>query len=259
MARAPRTGERELRPARVSQSGGTRPSTTPCASSRPTTPAVALHRVEVARRVPARQRQPGDEVVEDEVVQDDDARPPAERVDDPAVRLRVVPDVVERDVRPARTGRAGGGDDLDLDAPLERGQEERAVVGDAGALGRQRRVVRDLHAEQRGRSSRPTSRSPATALPARPQRAGLVHVLAQPGERVGDRGRASARTTSPVSRSRDDLERAARVGRRHDRLLREERLVRDDPEVLVDRRVVRRRGSARTARRAPRRRRGRRT
>ena len=47
----------------------------------------------------AADRDPGDEVVDDEVVQDDDAGPPPQRVDDPAVRVRVVADVVERDVR----------------------------------------------------------------------------------------------------------------------------------------------------------------
>ena len=36
--------------------------------------ALALHRVEVAVAVAAADREPGDEVVEDEVVQDDDAR-----------------------------------------------------------------------------------------------------------------------------------------------------------------------------------------
>ena len=72
--------------------------------------ALALHRVEVAVAVAPADRQPGDEVVEDELVQDDDARPLAQRVDDPAVRVRVVADVVEREVgaaRRARVRRAG--------------------------------------------------------------------------------------------------------------------------------------------------------
>ena len=55
----------------------------------------ALHRIEVRGGVAARKRDPGDEVVEDEVVQDDDAGPAAKRVDDPAVRIGVVADVVE--------------------------------------------------------------------------------------------------------------------------------------------------------------------
>jgi len=60
--------------------------------------ALALHRVEVAVAVAPADRQPGDEVVEDEVVQDDDAGTSPERLDDPAVRVRVVADVVEREV-----------------------------------------------------------------------------------------------------------------------------------------------------------------
>ena len=72
-------------------------------------PVVALHRVEVAGGVAPREREPGDEVMEDELVQADDARPAPERLDDPAVRLRVVADVVERDVAPtgARRNRPG--------------------------------------------------------------------------------------------------------------------------------------------------------
>ena len=57
---------------------------------------LALHRVEVAVAVSPADGHPRDEVVDDEVVQDDDARLPAERVDDPRVGVRVVPDVVER-------------------------------------------------------------------------------------------------------------------------------------------------------------------
>ena len=63
---------------------------------------------------------PGDEVVEDEVVQHDDAGPPAQRVDDPAVRVRIVADVVERDVGVRDGRRAARPHDLDLDEPLER-------------------------------------------------------------------------------------------------------------------------------------------
>ena len=69
--------------------------------------ALPLHRVEVAVPVAAADRQPGDEVMEDEVVQDDDAGPLAQRVDDPAVRVRVVADVVERDVGAAGADASG--------------------------------------------------------------------------------------------------------------------------------------------------------
>ena len=82
----------------VDQSGGTQPSTTPSASSGPTRPASALHRTQVAGDVLARERQARDEMVQHEVVQDDDARTRTQRVDDPAVDLRVVADVVNGDV-----------------------------------------------------------------------------------------------------------------------------------------------------------------
>ena len=64
--------------------------------------ALALHRVEVAVAVAAADREPGDEVVEDEVVEDDDAGRAAQRLDDPAVRVRVVADVVDAEVGSAR-------------------------------------------------------------------------------------------------------------------------------------------------------------
>ncbi len=68
----------------------------------------------------AADRQAGDEMVEHEVVQHDDARAAAERVDDPAVRVRVVADVVERHVGIRDRPRAAGADDVDVDEPLER-------------------------------------------------------------------------------------------------------------------------------------------
>ena len=57
---------------------------------------VALHRVEVRLGVASPERQSRHEVVEDEVVQDDEAPAALERIDDPAVGVRVVADVVER-------------------------------------------------------------------------------------------------------------------------------------------------------------------
>jgi hypothetical protein len=62
-----------------------------------------------------------DEVVKDEVVKDDDARSLAERVDDPPMGVRVVPDVVERDVGPARRTLAAAADDLHVDPLPQRG------------------------------------------------------------------------------------------------------------------------------------------
>ena len=61
----------------------------------------------------------GDEMVEDEVVQHDDAGLPPQRVDDPAVRLGVVADVVQRDVGVRDRSCPAGSYDLDLDEPLE--------------------------------------------------------------------------------------------------------------------------------------------
>ena len=74
---------------------------TPYARRRPGDAVLALHEVEVGVAIAAGQRHPGDEVVEDEVVQDDDAGTLAQGVDDPGVRARIVPDVVERHVVPA--------------------------------------------------------------------------------------------------------------------------------------------------------------
>jgi hypothetical protein len=57
-------------------------------------------------------------VVEDEVVEHDDASPPPERVHDPAVRLRVVADVVEGDVGPARRPLGASPDDGQVEPTL---------------------------------------------------------------------------------------------------------------------------------------------
>ena len=66
--------------------------------------ALALHGVEVAVSVAAADREAGDEVVEDEVVQHDDAGSAAQRLDDPAVRLRIVADVVDAEIDVPRGG-----------------------------------------------------------------------------------------------------------------------------------------------------------
>ena len=129
---------------------------------------LALHRVQVPVAVPPADRHPGHEVVHHEVVEDDDARPPAEGVDDPGVGVGVVADVVERDVRVAR--RAGAPrslHDAQVDALAQRGQEQRAVVGDARLLRRQRREIRQLHASSRS-IARSQVTSAAIAFPARP-------------------------------------------------------------------------------------------
>ena len=197
---------------------------------------LTLHQVEVRVSVAARQRHPGDEVVEDEVVQDDDARSLAQRVDDPCVRVR---DRSRRDRarRPSRAAPASTAlTTVDVDPLPQRRKEQRAVVRDARALRRHRRVVGELH-----ESSLPIARSHVTsraiALPGATVGRGLVAVLAQPAERPGDLLRVR-RDDEPGRAVRDDLERAARVGRREHGLLREEGLERHHPVVLVDGRVV---------------------
>ena len=98
----------------------------------------ALERVEIGTRVAPRERQARDEMVEDEVVEHDDTRAAAERGHDPAVCLRIVADVVEGDVglgRAAQSARAGLDD---LEVVFQRGQEQRAVVGDTRPRRRQR-------------------------------------------------------------------------------------------------------------------------
>ena len=77
-------------------------------------------------------------MVDDEVVQDDDAWPPTQRVDDPRVRVGVVADVVERDVRISDGPGSSGAHDVDVEQALERRKQERRVVRDARCRGRKR-------------------------------------------------------------------------------------------------------------------------
>jgi hypothetical protein len=93
---------------------------------------LALHRVEVAVPVPPADCHAGDEVVEHEVVEDDHARSAAECIDDPGVRVGVVPDVVERHVTPAWRALAPVASCGDVEPCLESRQQQRAVVRDAG-------------------------------------------------------------------------------------------------------------------------------
>jgi len=126
-----------------------------------------LHRVEIAVPVATADRHPRDEVMEDEVVQHDESRRPAQGIHDPPVRVRVVAHVVHAEVDPARRPLATPLHDDDLAPLLQRGQEQRRVVGDAGALGRDRAEERHLH-----ESSLSIARSHVTcsaiAFPARP-------------------------------------------------------------------------------------------
>src|SRR4029077_14263507 len=64
---------------------------------------IAFHRREIAMTVLAADREPGDEMMQEEVMQYDDTRPASQRIDVPAVRLRIVADVKQRNVRRDRT------------------------------------------------------------------------------------------------------------------------------------------------------------
>jgi hypothetical protein len=87
-------------------------------------------------------------VVEDDLVEDDDARASEQRLDDPVVRVRVVADVVERDVGRRRPAAAPA--NTDGHPRAEFGQEDGAVIRDAGAFRRERRVVGDFESPGRG-------------------------------------------------------------------------------------------------------------
>jgi hypothetical protein len=97
-----------------------------------------LHQVQVCVTVASPDRDPGDEMVKDEVVQDHDSGLPTKLVHDPSMCLGVVSDVVEVNVRlwaptPARRF------DHDHVEPLAQGGDEQgAVVRYPGSLGRKR-------------------------------------------------------------------------------------------------------------------------
>ncbi len=83
---------------------------------------LTLHRVEIRAAVAPPDRDPGDQVVQDVLMQHDETATLTERIDDPAVSVRVVADVVERDVG---RGRAFAGlSEHNVDALAERRQQE---------------------------------------------------------------------------------------------------------------------------------------
>src|SRR4030095_8668737 len=106
----------------------------------------------------APERQPRNKMVQDEVVEHDDAGAAPEPFEDPAVDGRVVTHVIERDVavRALPTSR-----DFDLEAPTKRGNAKRRVVADGGEFRRQRVVVRDSRVRSLSRAAR--SNSPSTS------------------------------------------------------------------------------------------------
>ena len=93
-----------------------------------------LHRIEVPVTVAPPDREPGNEVVEHEVVQDDETRCPPQRLDDPSVRVGIVADVVNAEIDTVRRALAAATDDLDLGPLAQRGHEQRRVVRDARPL-----------------------------------------------------------------------------------------------------------------------------
>jgi hypothetical protein len=99
---------------------------------------VTLHRAQVTLRIAAPERHARDQVVEHEVVEDHDARPPSQRFDDPPVRIGVVAHVVEAHVA---DGSPPSRPDLDVEPALQSGQEQRAVLRDPGPLRGKRREV----------------------------------------------------------------------------------------------------------------------
>src|SRR5437764_6329074 len=123
-----------------------------------------LHGAEVALAVAPPEREARDEVVEDEVVEDDDPRALPQRLDDPAVRVGVVADVVEADVGVPRR-RLSTRHDMDVEPLPQRREQELAVLRDSGPLWGKRREVGDLHATSRSIAWSQVTCS-ATAFPA---------------------------------------------------------------------------------------------
>ena len=192
-------------------------------------------------------------------MQDDHARPPAQLLDDPPVALGVVADVVERDVRAPRGARRAGAaaDDVDLEPLLAaRAAAARCSRRSPDRSGRQRRVVRDLHAQQPLDHAVPGTQL-GERLPGLPPRPRLVDVSRQPRARLGER--AGARLADEPGLRGRARPRAARPRRSSSRPASPTGTPRrDEAEVLVDRRVVDGAGSAHRGRSAPPRTRGRR-
>jgi hypothetical protein len=99
---------------------------------------VTLHGAEVTLCIAPPERHAGDQVVKNEVVEDDDPGPPSQRLDDPPVRVRVVAHVVEAHVA---DGSPASRRDFDVEAALERRQQQRAVLRDSRPFRRERREV----------------------------------------------------------------------------------------------------------------------
>jgi hypothetical protein len=79
----------------------------------------------------ASDRETGDEMMQHELMQDDDARTATESIDDPTVRIGVVANVVDGDIGVGDWARATRPNGLDVDELLELRKEQCGVVRDA--------------------------------------------------------------------------------------------------------------------------------
>ena len=151
----------------------------------------------------------GDEVVQHEVVEDDDAGSAAQRVEDPAVRVGVVANVVDGEVRFARRALRTALDDVDVDVLAERGQQQCRVVGDPttppAASARSRRPSREQPPDRAVPRHLVGDR-----LPRGPECGRLVGVIVEPRRRLADGGggRVDDEPGPPVV---DDVQRPARI------------------------------------------------
>src|SRR5215211_7499326 len=111
-------------------------------------------------------------MMQNELVQDDHGGNPvrvaAHEVEDPAVGIRVVANMVDSDVDSAWQPPGSPAHGLDVCPPLERRQQQAAVVGDPRTLGRKRRDVGDVHERSAPTTESQVSRS-ARPLPAWPR------------------------------------------------------------------------------------------
>jgi hypothetical protein len=101
-----------------------------------------LDRVEVALRIAASEHERGKELVKRDLVQHDDSGPPVQRLQDPAVSVRIVSEVIEANGR--AVGVAAPPNDPYVYSPPESREQLGAVIRDTGTLRRKGREVGDL-------------------------------------------------------------------------------------------------------------------
>ena len=174
---------------------------TPCASMRPTTPASRCMASRYRSRSPRPSVSPATRWWSTNSCRTTTPGRRRERIDDPPVRVGVVADVVERDVgvlaaAPSRPG-----------ARPRRPSAARARAAAARCSRRSRSARAEAARSTRpssGKHPRRSSASQVTRSASRCPRAptrGLVSMLGEPEQRRRQRPRASARATTPFSRS----------------------------------------------------------